>query len=464
MWSLVSASDPLDFGRCQRSSIWRMSPVSRGRKTGKRKQDKQRGRRAITAWPRVAPSPLDRPQSVLAAFSEALGGPRRRPGWFDESLAVVLERAGVLMAAQGPRELEDAAARLLGAEQYRRLEVHESGLWFDWWFTDLAEAAVIRARDAIAGGDLDVWQPCLRLLHAMTGLGSPALAGQAHARLGRLTKSLPRDLAESQPRWLHVLPKITATGQLWQMHDRYGGRIAIIAGFAYPGGVDPSVFLFDIDVCGFTTLAGAGTYDEVEQAAAAWRASVGQDAADTAPGPVQAPQTLHALVHWNEGEETLRGDEPRPVMDNWFRARRRLHDLAETLRKQRTPLPAWRSLYHDVQAEPSLAAFTTWYTQRHGHAPDPDATAALVYEWLEGALPGTERVVAPARVRFIQTLMNDWIPDHPVTIGAKTLLPDWIRWNGEQDNLPTQLLDPAIATASTTTIPADPDGGPDHPL
>ena len=179
---------------------------------------------------------------------------------------------------------------------------------------------------------------------------------------------------------------------------------------------------------------------------------------------VEAPHRLHALVHWNEGEETLRGDEPRSVMDNWFRARRRLHDLAQALRKLRTPLPAWRSLYQDIEAEPLAAAFTTWYTQRYGHAPDPDATIALAYEWLEGILPGTERVVAPARISFIRNLINDWIPDDPVTIGVKTLLPDWVRWNGEQGDLPAQLLQPAIATATATTITADPDDGPDHPL
>jgi hypothetical protein len=428
-----------------------MSPVSRGRKTGKRKQDKQRGGRAMTL-PGTASSPLGRPPSVLSVFGEVLGGSRQRPGWFDESLTAVLDGAGVLMAARGPRELEDAAARLLGEQLYRRLELRESGLWFDWWFTELADAAVARARDAITAGEPDAWQPCVRLLHALTGLGSPALAGAAQARLGQATKSLPRNLTEPQPRWLYLLAKITATGQLWQMHDRYGGRIAVIAGFTYPGGTDPSVFLFDIDACGFTRLAGAGSFDDVEQAAAAWRASAGRDAEGTVPLPVQAPQRLHALLHWNEGEETLRGDEPRPVMDNWFRARRRLHDLAHALQKQRTPLPAWRSLYQDVDAEPSIEAFTTWYTQRHGHAPDPEATSALAYEWLEGRLPGTERVVAPARVRFIRNLISDWIPDDPVTIGVTTLLPDWVRWNGEQDNLPAHLLDPAIAAAAAATV------------
>ncbi len=192
------------------------------------------------------------------------------------------------------------------------------------------------------------------------------------------------------------------------------------------------MFLFDIDACGFTTLVGAGTYDNVEQAAAAWRTSAGPAVDGTLPGPVDAPATLHALVHWDDGEETLNGDEPRAVMDNWFRARRRLHDLHAALRKGRTPRPAWRNLYGDVAAEPAIEAFTTWYMRRHGTAPDPDAAAALAYEWLEGALPGTELVVAPARITHIRALMNDWIPDDPVTLTARTLLPDWIRWNGEQ--------------------------------
>ncbi len=368
------------------------------------------------------------------------------------------------MPTRGPRELDDVAAQLLGAELHYRLHAHASGLWFDWWFTDLAEAAMIRAGAAITGSDRNGWQPYGRLLHAMTGLGSPALAQAAHTWLARVVKALPRDLAATQPPWLRLQSKITATGQLWQLRDGYGGRIAVVAGFAYPDGIDPSVFLFDIDACGFATLAGAGTYDDVEQAAAAWRASVGPTAHGTRPVTVDAPETLHPLAHWDDGEETLRGDEPRPVMDNWFRARRRLHDLAEALRKRRTPLPAWRNLYRDVNAESSIEAFTAWYTQRHGTTPDPDAIEALAYEWLEGIIPGTERVVAPARITHIRALVNDWIPDDPVTIAATTLLPDWVLWNGEQDHLPAHLLDTAVATATATTIPAthQPAGESDH--
>jgi hypothetical protein len=43
---------------------------------------------------------------------------------------------------------------------------------------------------------------------------------------------------------------------------------------------------------------------------------------------------------------------------------------------------------------------------------------------------------------------NDWIPDDPITIATKALLPEWVRWHGEQAGLPTHLLDRGIAVAT----------------
>ena len=278
----------------------------------------------------------------------------------------------------------------------------------------------------------------------MTGLASPALAQTAHSRLARVTKALPRDLTRDLPRWLRAQSRIAATGDLWQLRDAYGGRIAVIAGFTYPDGVDPSVFLFDLDVGGLASLAGAGTYDDVGQATAAWVAAVGPSADNVSPRPVDDPGTLNAMVQWDHGDSIL-GDEPPAVMENWFRARRRLDAVAEVLRKRRTPLPDWRNLHRDVSVDPAVTAFRDWYLERHGVEPDPEATEALAYEWLEGALPGTERVVAPSRIRYVRGLMSDWVPDDPVTVAATALLPDWIRWNAEQDHLPADLVDRALA-------------------
>ena len=81
------------------------------------------------------------------------------------------------------------------------------------------------------------------------------------------------------------------------MRDAYGARIALIAGFSYPDGVDRSVFLFDIDACGFVEIAHAGVFDDVPQAATAWRALVGDTADSAQPERVETAERLLCLVH-----------------------------------------------------------------------------------------------------------------------------------------------------------------------
>jgi hypothetical protein len=120
------------------------------------------------------------------------------------------------------------------------------------------------------------------------------------------------------------------------------------------------------------------------------------------------------------------------------------------------PLPAARSLYHDLDTDPMASAFTSWHVQRHGSEPDPEAVGALAQEWMEGTLPDTWHAVSPHRVEFQLALINDWIPDNPITIATKALLPEWVRWHGEQAGLPTHLLDRAVAVA-TGSVRAAPD-------
>jgi hypothetical protein len=91
------------------------------------------------------------------------------------------------------------------------------------------------------------------------------------------------------------------------------------------------------------------------------------------------------------------------------------------------------------------AEFTIWYTDKHGEQPDPEAVDALTEEWMEGTLPETWYAVSPRRVKFQLGLIGDWIPDDPVTVAVKTLLPDWVRWRGERAGLPEYLLDRALA-------------------
>jgi hypothetical protein len=102
----------------------------------------------------------------------------------------------------------------------------------------------------------------------------------------------------------------------------------------HPHGADPSVFLFDIDASGFTTLTNAGAYEDLPQAAAAWRTLVGDTAEGTAPVEVRTGEQLSCLACCDTGDE-ITGDETRNRLDNWFRANRCVHDLAHALRKSR---------------------------------------------------------------------------------------------------------------------------------
>lgn len=353
------------------------------------------------------------------------------------------------MAAQGPRELEQATAELLGAELHRVLGEERAGLWFSWWFEELAEAATARIREEVGSGN-GAWGPAWRLLHGLTSIGSPALQSLACRALERAKQELRTDaVLREQPGWLRQLARITATGEVWEMRDAYGARIALIAGFSYPGGVDRSVFLFDIDACGLVAIVHAGVFDDVQEAASAWRALVGDTAASAQPERVETTERLLCLVHCDSGEEDiLRGTESRAVLDNWFRARRRIHDLAEALRRRGMSLPAARSLYHDLDTDPMAEAFTGWYVRRHGSEPDLEAVGALAEEWMEGALPDTWHAASPHRVAVQLALINDWVPDDPITIAAKALLPEWVRWHGEQAGLPEHLIDRAVAVAA----------------
>jgi hypothetical protein len=360
---------------------------------------------------------------------------RERPSWFAESIAAVLGNTAVLSQATGPRELEQATCELLGEQMHRA--VHEVGhnLWFNWWFEELTVAAADRVRDAddLAGDWL--------LLHGLAAIGSPALRSFARHQVNALLKAARRRPAFARlPRWLASSHLVKATGEVWRMQDAYGTRLAVLAGMSYPHGANPSVFLFDIDACGFTTMTHAGAYDDLAQAAAAWRTLVGATADGTEPVEVRTGEQLSCLAHCDVGGDMINGDETRDLLDNWFRANRCIHDLAHALRKSPRLWPDPESLYHDLDTEPMATEFSSWYAERHGTAPEQDTVEALADEWLEGTLPETRYSISPHRVEFHTELIDgDWIPDHPATAAVKAMFADWARWLAERSGLPAEL-------------------------
>lgn len=407
--------------------------MSRGRKS------KKKSKKPGPTQPR--PRAADVTNLGLAEVAQLLGQ-RTRPVWFDPAIKTVLDGAGALDGASGPRELEQLTVELLGAEMYAALQESHGGLWFAWWFEELVAAAAARV---VEEADAGVGRSAFLLLNGLAAVGTPALASVASAASRRVRKLLA---GAGLPEWLDDLSRVEGTGEVFRMSDAYGTRFAVLAGFSYGHDREPSVFLFDIDASGIIKLVGAGVFDDVDQAAAAWLAAIGDTAGETMPQPVADPRELLCLVHCDIGDEMgIFGDETRVVMDNWFRAERRHHDLAEALRRRGMPLPAPESLYHDLDIKPMTDEFTSWHTDKHGARPDAEALAELAAEWMEGSIPETWYSVSPERVRHHRRLLSDWVQDDPITLAVTALLPDWVAWLSERSGLPKHLRERVDAAA-----------------
>ncbi|MBE1464356.1 hypothetical protein [Kibdelosporangium phytohabitans] len=344
----------------------------------------------------------------------------------------MLGKADILLEASTPRAVEQTTAELLGAELYRVINGHYDGPEFANWFKHLAAAA---GRDGRA--------QTARLLRGMTMLGPPHLAPHAEAAL--------RGSRSHLPDWLRDPMKVTAAGDLWQIRDAYGSRIAIIATYRYPGEELPAAFLFDLET-GTTPVAlvEPGLFDDVEQAVEAWRSAVGDTAKQAQPVPVRSSDRLQPLVQLDMDETFIRGDETQAAMNNWFRVARRVHDLGvATTERGAALLPPALDLYRDFDIEPMATGFTDWYRDRHGTEPDTEAVAALATDWMEGVVPQVWHSISPTRVEAqLAMFADDWVPEDPLTGLAKALFPQWVRWHGEQSELPEHLVNHAVTTAT----------------
>jgi hypothetical protein len=427
-----------------------MSPVSRGRKSKKGKKDKKPPARATNSgWARGASPESGRfdvtvTRSPLEELFESLN---RHPQWWEPSHERLIAASGGLLTAQSPQALEQGTAELIGAELYDELHDERSGMRFDTWAIELVDHAARRMVDAAGrGDDEDAWRGPWWLLHGLASIGSYGLGGYAWEQASKAARSLPRDARAADPAWLKLLPEIEATGDVRVMRDAYGTRFGVTAALSYPGGVDPSVYLFDIDASGLTRLAGADVFADMDEAAAAWRNQVGVSAEGLTPVPATA-ESLTCLVYCECEEQHVMGDESRTLLDNWFRGPRRIRDVHDALEERGITLPEYSPRYHDIDVAPMADPFVGWYAGRHGHQPSRDAVEGLAEAWLEGMMPGTEHSVSPNRSEIFRQEFSGWTDD-PLTGAALALLPEWVRWNGEQAGVPAPLIESAVSAAS----------------
>jgi len=261
----------------------------------------------------------------------------------------------------------------------------------------------------------------------MSGKYSRAEAGQAARLLA------DRGLASGLG---HRADGCRATGDPLVARDAYGSRFLLAAPFGYDGEASDHWYAWDIDSCWILTVVGAGAFGTAEDALADWQHAVGP-AAGTELSP-SSPETTAGLLapclETGPMPDMLEGSEPRDLVREYYRLRRRAHVLAGSA----AAVSAAATSSGDDDPGPAREAFLGWYAARHDDVPqDPaDAVDIILDEWGPRAYPGecSRYACSPHRIEMAARLIRDaYFPDY--ANAALRLLPEWTQWCVEQSGL-----------------------------
>jgi hypothetical protein len=341
------------------------------------------------------------------------------------------------MGADTPRELEQATAELLGGVLHTALGRYQAGFALNAWLDTVIDEAVPVASP-------QAWL----LLHGIAAIAPLAQAEHVRAGITALRGRVP-----SGPDWLATTAEVLPTGEVCLLRDAYGTRFAVIMRCGYPDrAADGFVYLLDVDTCaGLATVVDAGVHDGLDEACAAWRASVGLAAADATAGPVDLKLLADLLPTSGLHEPGVMGEETRRQMDNYYRMVRRADDLTQVLSASGRPLPErprWlQEAQEGMDIEPFVKDFHTWNATRGARPVEEEAVAALAEAWLEGSLPEARLSCSAHRIRILQELIAiEWRGD-PLVGPVAALLPQWVRWCAESTGLNPELTARAMAAA-----------------
>lgn len=422
-----------------------MSPVSRGRKGKNKNKNKGKPRTgnphpaAVDRGPLVldfrtghAPQAHDARDSgpgdvrdlvredMLEHVVEVASAIARGNVAIEHATGHALGASAGLLNAAGPRELEQATAELLGAELASPMM---DGARTDMFSRDLVEIAYDRVRSNSITKN-DEWRGAWWLLHGLASIGSLGNGGYAAQKIAAVRAPA------GEPPWLGLVPLISATGKVHELHDTWGLRFGVIAEFAYPGGADPHVYLLDVDAHWDIRILRAGVFDDVPAAEAAWRAALPPGEAPGQLGPI-TKTSLGCLYQAASTEELMSRDEP--LLTEHYRAERRINDILTKLGSRRVA-PAF---------EPDPEAFAAWYQARHGYDPEDDLAGLLAEEWSLGTVPATAHLLSPRRAAgFRDSFLESFYADEE---DVRKVIPEWIRWAGEKTGAAKETVEASVA-------------------
>ncbi len=369
------------------------------------------------------------------------GGADPRP-WWDESHHRILAAARALTWPSRLVDLETQACQIVGDEFYERLNSESAGLHASQWLRALAEETGAELRASVAGGTGD-WPPLWALLETVL-----AEAGQAAKLLSdhglAAGPELPADGARP-------------AGDPLVACDGYGSRFLLAAPFGYDGEEADHWYAWDIDSCWLLYAVGAGVFGSAQDALAEWQQAVGP-AAGTELSPCAPEMTARLLapcLQTGPMSEMLEGSEPRELIREHFRLRRRARALVPSAGHTAADVAASSSDADGYDPDATREAFLSWYEARHGGVPQDtaDAVGTILYEW--GPEPPLEErsryASSPHRIEMAARLIRDgYLPDHANE--ALGLLPEWTQWCIEQSGLSGDLAARSRAAALTEAM------------
>ena len=392
------------------------------------------------------------PAGVRAAAAEATGGSGSggvpgaglSPGW---------RRAGARALTWPSRlvDLETQACQIVGDEFYDRLQSPETGLHPAQWLRALAEETGAALRAEIAQG-ADDWQKLWALLCGLA-LTAPRTPVEAVSEAARSVREMFPDIKDPRETALAEAGKVAKlladrglepgagrpaddsrpAGESLAARDAYGSRLLLMAPFSYDGGAPDHWYAWDIDLCWIAVVVGAGVFATAEDALGEWRDAVGPAASDAALSPCAAGMTARLLAPCLQTgvlADMLQGLEPRELIREYYRLRRRARDLTGSADTGADSSPFDAGHLDD--------AFLGWYAARHDDVPEAVAEAAgtILSEWGPHENPDERSFYAcsPHRIEMAAHLIREGcFADYANP--ALRLLPEWTEWCIEQSGL-----------------------------
>ena len=413
-------------------------------------------RPAIADEPALPPLVLDfrsgKPEDPLRDLGYALaGGAEPRP-WWGESHQRILAAARALTWPSRPVDLETQTCQIVGDEFYERLNLQLTGLHPPQWLRALAEETGAALRASVADGTGD-WRQLWALL---CGLALTAPPGDTESETAKLARARFPDIKDPYMTALaeagkaarlladrglasgigHLADGCRAAGDPLVARDAYGSRFLLVAPFGYDGEAPDHWYAWDIDSCWILTVAGAGVFGSAQDALAEWQHAVGP-AAGTALSPSAPETTARLLARCLETgplSDMLQGSEPRELIREYYRLRRRARGLAGSAGATAAGATAASAAAASSGGEdpgPVREAFLSWYAARHDDVPQDaaDAAEAILCEWGPRAQPGerSRYACSPHRIEMTAHLIRDgYFPGY--ANAALRLLPEWTQW------------------------------------